>query len=496
MKKKEKEMMRGEEKNFWCLLGIFLVTALPLFTNYCLNSSEVPYQLVRIEELKNSLNAGIFQIAMPVNWQYEHGTAGLDGNLFWMLPAILRKLGFPIERAYRGFVVCICAVTVGCSYTAFRRIFQDEKLGIFGCMLYSWTPWYLDTLYGRAAIGEALGYAFLPIVLLFLADRPEQEDRKIPQWLLLTVGISLLLQSSFAVFLIGMFLLVFGCVYDRKRMLDRKGILTLGKAAAATLIVNFWYLLPLFRYLIAYRDVVKLVGSRPFQEKGVYLLHYLMIFFQPGAAYDYREKGFQDSAAVGIGPAIMALLFLFLWLEFSGQLRMDSLKKQKYGMSKGLFAFGVVGMVLSLGSFPWDLLRSNAVFQVLTFSMQSPVIFMLPAICGYVLLGCYLIRFYQQNKSSAATAVLKISVAAAAFVSAQYLVNGLLLNRAPLWVRESEDLADVVLIEAPQLQLGATSGKIEWSAVVLSACSLLAILGYYMTGRSKKQKNDIRKGAR
>ena len=232
MKIKEKGRTQGEEKNFWCLLGIFLVAALPLFTNYCLNSSEVPYQLVRIEELKNHLNAGIFQIAMPVNWQYEHGTAGLDGNLFWLLPAVLRKLGFPLERAYRGFLVCICAAAVGVSYTAFRKFFHDDKLGIIGCMLYNWTPWYLDTLYGRAAIGEALGYAFLPLVLLFLADRSGQEDRKIPQWLLVTAGITMLLQASFALFLIGMFLLVFGCIYERKRMLDRQGILTLVKAAA------------------------------------------------------------------------------------------------------------------------------------------------------------------------------------------------------------------------------------------------------------------------
>lgn len=225
------------------------------------------------------------------------------------------------------------------------------------------------------------------------------------------------------------------------------------------------------------------------------MLHYLMVFWQPGATYDYREKGFYGSAAVGIGPAIMALLFLFLWLEFSGQLRMSSLKKQKEGMLKGLFAFGVVGMVLSLGSFPWDLLRSNAVFQVLTFSMQSPVIFMIPAICGFVLLGCYLMRFYRQNKTAMAATILEIAVLAVAFVGAQYQVNGLLLNRVPLWVRESEDLADVVLIEAPQLQLSAVSGTIEWIAVALSVCGLLAILGYYLINRSKKQKNDIRKEA-
>ena len=48
----EKMKSKGNS-TFWCLVGIFLTGALPLFTNYCLNSAEVPYQLVRIENMKD-----------------------------------------------------------------------------------------------------------------------------------------------------------------------------------------------------------------------------------------------------------------------------------------------------------------------------------------------------------------------------------------------------------------------------------------------------------
>lgn len=112
---------------FWCLAGIFLTGALPLLTNYCLNSSEVPYQLVRIENMKDYLSAGIFQMAMPVNWQYEHGTAGLDGNLFWLLPVLLRMTGAALESVYRMFLICIYAVTVCFSYKTLEEGFQNKK---------------------------------------------------------------------------------------------------------------------------------------------------------------------------------------------------------------------------------------------------------------------------------------------------------------------------------------------------------------------------------
>ena len=148
----EKMKSKGNS-TFWCLVGIFLTGALPLFTNYCLNSAEVPYQLVRIENMKDYLSAGIFQMAMPVNWQYEHGTAGLDGNLFWLLPALLRMTGATLESVYRMFLVCIYAVTVCLSYKALAEGFPSKKIAVIGTALYCWAPWYLDTLYGRAAIG-------------------------------------------------------------------------------------------------------------------------------------------------------------------------------------------------------------------------------------------------------------------------------------------------------------------------------------------------------
>ena len=163
----EKIKSKGNS-TFWCLVGIFLTGALPLFTNYCLNSAEVPYQLVRIENMKDYLSAGIFQMAMPVNWQYEHGTAGLDGNLFWLLPVLLRMTGAALESVYRMFLICIYAVTVCFSYKTLEEGFQNKKTAVIGTALYCWAPWYLDALYGRAAIGEALGYAFLPVLLLFL----------------------------------------------------------------------------------------------------------------------------------------------------------------------------------------------------------------------------------------------------------------------------------------------------------------------------------------
>lgn len=487
------EKMNTKEKYiFWCLLGIFLVGALPLFTNYCLNSSEVPYQLVRIERLRENLSAGIFGIAMPVNWQYEHGTAGLDGNVLWLLPVLLRKTGFTLESSYRFFLLCIYAVTVFLSYLTFREAFRDPKLGIFGAMLYCWAPWCIDTLYGRAAIGEALGYAFLPLLLLYLVRAVGQKQGTLPQWVLLTLAVTLLLQSSFAVFTVGMLMLVFCGIYYRKQLLGKEGLRTLGKAVIMTLVCNLWYLVPMLRYLLAYRDVVRYVGSRPFQEKGAFLLHYLTFFFHAGGTYDYKENGFMGAAAVGVGPALTALLFLLLWLKFSGRLQKKDRGKD---VTAGCFRCGMMGILLSLGSFPWDLLRRNAVFQVLTFSMQSPVIFMIPAVCGLIMAGCGVLTYYRQKRTATEATILEIAVIAIAFVSTQFLTNQLLIIRAPLWIRQKEDLPDVVLTEVPQFQLSAPGGILQWGTVAISILGVAGMIICCIHRKGKMRKQEAGKEA-
>lgn len=205
---------------FWCLAGIFLTGALPLLTNYCLNSSEVPYQLVRIENMKDYLSAGIFQMAMPVNWQYEHGTAGLDGNLFWLLPVLLRMTGAALESVYRMFLICIYAVTVCFSYKTLEEGFQIKNSGdrygtvllgtvVSGCLVWKSRHW------GSVRLRFPAG------VITVSGEGSRAEKGKLPQWLLLAIAISLLLQSSFAVLEVGMLLLVFCCVYYRRQLLEK-----------------------------------------------------------------------------------------------------------------------------------------------------------------------------------------------------------------------------------------------------------------------------------
>ena len=155
----------------------------------------------------------------------------------------------------------------------------------------------------------------------------------------------------------------------------------------------------------------------------------------------------------------------------------------------------MLGILLSLGSFPWDLLRRNVVFQVLTFSIQSPVIFMIPAVCGMVLAGCGVLEYYRRERSFAEATILEIAVAAVAFVSTQFLTNKLLLTREPLWIRQKEDLPELVLVEAPQLQMSAAGGSLQWGTVAIGILGVAGIVIYCIFRQRKDRKQEVQKEA-
>lgn len=89
------------------------------------------------------------------------------------------------------------------------------------------------------------------------------------------------------------------------------------------------------------------------------------------------------------------------------------------------------------------------------------------------------------GKSATEATILETAVLAAAFVSTQFLTNKLLLGRAPLWIRQKEDLPDVVLIEAPQFQMSAAAGAAQLVAVALSALGIVGIVIYCILTQKK-----------
>lgn len=91
-------------------------------------------------------------------------TGATLGDLFLLLPAGLKLLGFSMVTAYRVFVFLLVAVTAFIAYECFYRCVKEEYAALFGSMVYLLMPYHLLGLYSRGAVGEYLVMAFLPLV--------------------------------------------------------------------------------------------------------------------------------------------------------------------------------------------------------------------------------------------------------------------------------------------------------------------------------------------
>ena len=453
------------------LIAIYIVISLPLYVNYCLTAERIYFKLTRIEDLANGLRSGVFTIATAIDWESELACSGIEGNIFWLIPVCLRLLGMKIETAYRTFLMCICLTAVIVAFVSFKGIFNDKRMALLGTMLYVQTPFFIDALYGRAAIGLALGYAFFPLAFLCIKKHFDGEHKQ--AWILDAVTLTFLLQSSMAMFLLGLFLIVFMVIFCHKEILTKAFWLQALRACAAFLILNLWYLLPMLKYLYHNRDVIYYVGSNSYQSKGLLLIHYLNLFFKDGTNYDFSEGTFENAASIGIGGTLLFAFFFYLWLWFSKRF---SLKNNAPKPVKGLFALSLTGCVLSLQYFPWDILRKSKIFKALTFSFDSPAIFMVLSISGLVFLMLSVVDFYWKNKSIEKNLILISFTLILDFILTQYLTNTLLLTRDPLWIYEGEDLPELVLKEAEEFTFSLAGRGLETGLICLSGICLITLI--------------------
>ena len=265
----------------WALCGIFIVVSLPLFTGYCLDGTELELQLLRIEQVKEELEAGHLWRSVQSDWcnGNRYPETLLDGNLFLLFPALLRIVGFPIQTSYCIFLAVINLGVIFISFESFYGIFKEQKTAFLGCMLYTWAPYRVYTMYGRASVNDTLVFCFWPLILyglyrLFAGVREQKSS-----WVWLAVGLSCLLPCSmlnfeFAVVFVGLV-----CILQGKKCWCKQRLLALAKVCLTVLILNLWIMLPTVKMLIQDKLLILQQGMEAVQEKGLFMAHFFTFFW-------------------------------------------------------------------------------------------------------------------------------------------------------------------------------------------------------------------------
>ncbi|MDE7273221.1 MAG: hypothetical protein K2N95_09185, partial [Lachnospiraceae bacterium] len=174
------EYIRNNKNYIIITIFIMFISCMPFMNDFLLKGHDIGFHLGRIEGLAISISNGDFLGRInPVN---VYGTASgiMYPQFFIYIPAFLRLLGVSLINVYKLFVFIINLATFVISYIAFKNIFRLEEkyIAVLAAAFYVLGLYRLTTIYRRAAIGEILGMAFLPLLLWGMYELFAGDEKK------------------------------------------------------------------------------------------------------------------------------------------------------------------------------------------------------------------------------------------------------------------------------------------------------------------------------
>lgn len=408
---------RGKAGIVLGLLGIILLSCIPLFTDHIYGGSDITYHLLRIGNLKDGFLSGQFPVRIDPSWLFGNGYASsvCYGDIFLYFPAFLRLIGFTLQGSLQWFLAALNIATCLLSYYSFRKIFSSEKIGLFCSALYTLSIYRLYKMYSWSALGEVQALTFLPLILygfwlLYTVDIHSREYKK--AWIPLMLGMSGIVECHVLTCEMTVGFMVLACLILWKKTFRGQTILAFLKAIAGVILLNAWFLIPFLDYMLTQDMVIHHVSARTMQDKGLYPAQLFLAFFHRGASRDLVENGLRNVEAMGVGITLIAGLFLFVWLWFfkgrekecaqEGSIKNTRKSQDIEKAGKLASVLGVLAMAMSLSAFPWTQIQFlNSLTMALVSSIQYPNRFLMIAtllltfVCGVAVL------WLSQEKSEA-----------------------------------------------------------------------------------------------
>lgn len=167
------------------LLGAVVLACSPWLVDYFFLGEDTIFYMAYIEELRERLSEGCFFSALAQGsrtYAYDNAFLSICRDLFFLLPALLRSIGFSAMSAYKGFGYVLTAVGAYFSYISVRKCVGNTKTAALGAVVYTLAPYRLFVLYGQGGLGEHAAMAIMPLVVCGIYLLPAGRAPKQAKW--------------------------------------------------------------------------------------------------------------------------------------------------------------------------------------------------------------------------------------------------------------------------------------------------------------------------
>lgn len=374
----------------WGILAVItlIVSFITLEQKYV--NTDLPFHIYRIEGLAKGLMQKQFPVKIQPLWMnnYGYATSVFYGDLLLYFPAILRVIGFSSVFSFNCFVVLVNVLTVVLSYISFYKITERKELGVLGAVLISFSQYRLLDLNYRGAVGEFQAFAFVPLVIygIYKILVSDTEDKGFKNYYLIAaLGFTGLLQSHLlSTLMTGIFVSVV-CLVNYSKTFYVKRFVELFKTVMTTVLLNFWFILPMFDFM---RDKYCVNdGSRDQNLIQAYGINIKNIF-------DLNFSVTGDIVPAKIGASMVLVIVGFLIYKIINRKNTEKIK----GLILS-FCLGMLAIFMSTNLFPYDKLRNISILNSFIVTIQFPWRFLVIAISLLTFTACGMLAEVREKVS-------------------------------------------------------------------------------------------------
>lgn len=418
------------------LIGLALLASYPLFTDFLTVGMDQEFHLRRIEGLFGALQSG--QWPARISTQHFGGKGYATGvmypELFLYFPAALRLAGASLLFSWKALLFAVNLGTAFSAYFCGQRLMSSRAAGMAAAIVYLLSPYRLCDLYIRAALGEALAMAFLPLLLYGLWQLLAGDAGQWPWLVLACTGVfqSHILSTEMAAVFAAL------CALAALPALTKPvRLAALGKAAGLTVLLNLWFLIPFLTYTL--KGSFKIFGSHvDLHQHSLYPAQMFSTFWSADPGLWSQSLGSLDSEmllTLGLAPLVCLGLLAAGWWLFDPQQN-----GPRPGLRQGVAAAVAAGLCLYAASvyFPWELLQRIPALDRLLSPVQFPWrTLAFAAACFAVVAAAAVIPFRGRGAKLAVLGALL----AVAVLPASSLMDGLLAT--PVYMGQTDGIAHI-----------------------------------------------------
>lgn len=410
----------------WMMMGVVLLSSVPLFHYGIGLGHDLGFHLMRIEGLTQELKRGNFQayILSDCIDGYGYPVSIYYSNLFLYFPAFLRLLGFGIVDAYKFFVVAVNIATGVIAYKCFSRLFKDNKISAIVTMCYMLAPYRLTDVYVRSAVGEYCSFMFYPVLALAVwkiyGDNCNDSGKK--GWisiahtsLVFAIGMTGLIESHILSTEVTLFFLVIIAVIYVRKTVKLQNMVTYLLAIIETILLNAAFIVPFINYYLNEPTKIKYIagGSASIQSDGAYVSQLLSVFSGVTGLSQKHSMSGRLQLSVGLVLSVVLILGIILWV-----------KKRCDKAMKVCICLGGLSLWMSTDLFPWDYLASKfGIFNMLA-QIQYPWRMLGPAVVFLsILLGLIMSKNGMMEMSSEWGKKITVGIYAISLVMALFFIS-------------------------------------------------------------------------